>query len=357
MKINDRNKKNDGNKDFKRNHNGSIKEGLSDDEHGNFSIIMSSLLLISFLILSMIVLNTAIQEKNENREIISSNQFEYAMDDYIRNMPLLEREALEELSDEVIRNERPCSDSKGDLKEIIDGKLENKSREYWDDYNIQINSSLIAIENTSNPFSYKFKIHISSVKGDNSYENAVADEVDCINLKDPVPLLYLKGHHGLRHNETSYSYGNSLSEFLRDNGVENHSCYINATSPFIIRKCPFDPYKHHGDDGGKIMKNCRDNGYFHESRDGACYLCRLEGKSGCEHYGFETFINPQRTNETGLVSACGSDHVIFSDDIYPGVEVIYSNESVAYGLSERGIYEILYLDPNGHKVKYGMGDY
>ena len=70
---------------------------------------------------------------------------------------------------------------------------------------------------------------------------------------------------------------------------------------------------------------------------------------GCEHYGFETFINPQKTNETGRVSACGSDHVIFSADIYPGVEVIYN--------SENGLNEILYLDPNGHKVKYGMSEF
>ena len=169
-----------------------------------------------------------------------------------------------------------------------------------------------------------------------------------------MPMLYCK-NHGLEHNDTSYKYGNSLSEFLRENGVANYSNYINASSPFIIRKCPYDPYKHHGDNGGIIMKNCRDNCYYHESRDGACYLCRLEGKCGCEHYGFETFINPHKTNETGLVSACGSDHVIFSDDAYPGVEVIYSREISGIGGEES--YEILYLDPHGHKVKYGMSEY
>ena len=235
------------------------------------------------------------------------------------------------------------------LKEIVDEKLTDYNRKYYEDYDIIINSSLIAIENTSNPFSYKFKTYVSSVKGDYSFENMISSDVDCIGLKDPVPLLYCNRYHGLSSNDTSYNYGDSLSEFLRDNGVENYSYYVNASSPLIIRKCPFDPYVHHGDDNGKIMKNCRDNGYYHESRDGACYLCRLEGKGGCEHYGFETLINPHSTNETGRVSACGSDHVIFSDDIYPGVEVIYN--------SEDGMNEILYLDPHGHKVKYGMSDF
>ena len=344
MKFN--NKNNENTNDIE---NDSIRKDFLEDNDGNLSIIVTSLLLIGFLILSIIILNTAISQESENKEVVSSNNYQYILDDYIRNLPLIEHAAMEDLSEEVIKNKRPCLDSKSDLKKIIDEKLSVKNQEYYDNYHMQINSSLIAIENTSNPFSYKFKTQIFSVKGDYSFERIVSSDVDCIGLKDPVPLLYLKSHYGLTYNETSYSYANSLSDFLRENGVENHSYYINASSPLIIRKCPFDPYKHHGDDNGRIMKNCRDNGYYHESRDGACYLCRLEGKSGCEHYGFETYINPQKTNETGRVSACGSDHVIFSDDIYPGVEVIYN--------SENGLNEILYLDPHGHKVKYGMGGF
>ena len=355
MKSKKKNKKNKKNKKYGKFINASIKNNFLDDEDGNFSIIITSLILIGFLLLSIIILNTAINEEDENNEIIASNNYQYILNDYIRNLPLIEHEALEELSEEVIKNKRPCLDSKRDLKEIIDEKLRVKNQEYYENYNIQINSSLIAIENTSNPFSYKFKTYISCSKGDYSFERIISSDVDCIGLKDPVPLLNLKAYHGLSYNESSYNYGNSLSEFLRANGVENYSFYIDANSPLIIRKCPYDPYKHHGDDNGKIMKNCRDNGYYHESRDGACYLCRLEGKSGCEHYGFETFINPQKTNETGRVSACGSDHVIFSDDIYPGVEVIYNNETIGPG--ENCAYEILYLDPHGHKVKYGMSGF
>ena len=346
MKINNKNNEDEKDKKYR---NDSTRKELLNDEKGNFSIILTSLILIGFLLLSIIILNVAINQERENGEIVSSNNFQYIVNDYIRNLPLIEHEALEDLSEEIIKDKRPSLDSKSDLKEIVDGKLSAKNQEYYENYGIQINSSLIAIENTSNPFSYKFKTHILSVKGDYSFEKIVSSDVDCIDLKDPVPILYLKDYHGLSYNESFYNYGNSLSEFLKSKGVENYSFYIDANSPLIIRKCPYDPYKHHGDDNGKIMKNCRDNGYYHESRDGACYLCRLEGKSGCEHYGFETFINPQKTNETGRVSACGSDHVIFSDDIYPGVEVIYNDED--------RVKEILYLDPHGHKVKYGMSGF
>ena len=71
------------NNEDKDNGKNSIKSALA-DEDGNFSIIMSSLLLIGFLLLSIIVLNIAIEERNESHEIISSNNYQYVMNDYIR---------------------------------------------------------------------------------------------------------------------------------------------------------------------------------------------------------------------------------------------------------------------------------
>ncbi|WP_297983114.1 hypothetical protein [uncultured Methanobrevibacter sp.] len=346
--------KNQGNEEknkieFKK-HSKRIKNSkLILDNRANVSIIITALLLISFLLLSIILLNTVIEEKDENTESIASNQYQFIIEDYKRNLPILEREALEEINEEVIKNKRPCLDSREDLKELIDLKLEKINEEYYNNYNIEIESSILGIENTSDPFSYKFKCHINSQKDEFFYQNTVEDNVNCYNLKDPVPLLFCGNGNGFEIRDNVVYYGNSLSEYLRKNNVENYSYYINASSPFIIKKCPYDPYKHHGDDNGLVMKNCRNNYYYHESADGACFLCRLEGKSGCNHYGFETFINPQKTNETGLVSACGSDHVIFSENIYPGVEVIFNREDE--------INEILFLDKNGHRVKYGMSGY
>ena len=174
MKSKKKNKKNKKNKKYGKFINASIKNNVLDDEDGNFSIIITSLILIGFLLLSIIILNTAINEEDENNEIIASNNYQYILNDYIRNLPLIEHETLEELSEEVIKNKRPCLDSKRDLKEIIDEKLRVKNQEYYENYNIQINSSLIAIENTSNPFSYKFKTYISCSKGDYSFERIIS---------------------------------------------------------------------------------------------------------------------------------------------------------------------------------------
>ena len=344
-----RNDKNSYLKKLKKHHEKKIKllkKGCKDSK-GNISIVAAAMILISFLILSIIILNVSLDEIHSNEEAISSNQYEYILNDYRRNLPLLEREALEELSEEVIKKKTPCTNSKDDLKKIIDEKLKAENDEYYKDYGIKIESHVSSIENSSNPFAVKIKTYISSVKGDLSYKNVLEDDVSVEGLRDPVPILICGKDPSFKYNETAVEYGYSLSNYLKDNGVANYSCYINATVPNIVKKCPYDPYKHHGD--GYAMKSCRDNGYYHESRDGACYMCRLEAKAGCGHYGFETFIIPHPTNETNLTSACGSDHVIFSDDIYPGVEVSY--------YSENGMNEILFLDPNGHRVKYGMTDH
>ena len=101
MKINDGNKKNYRKKN-------SMKKDLLYDEEANFSIMMAGLLLIGFLILSMVILNTSINHNREKEEIISSNQFKYIMNDYTRNIPLIEREALAELGEAVIKNKRRC---------------------------------------------------------------------------------------------------------------------------------------------------------------------------------------------------------------------------------------------------------
>jgi hypothetical protein len=96
------------------------------------------------------------------------------------------------------------------------------------------------------------------------------------------------------------------------------------------------------------LKNCIENGYYHESSDGACILCRLEGKSTCIHYGFETFIILAPSNDHFIKAPCSIDHVLFTNDlndIYPGESVEYDrNGNISYNLC---------LD-NGHKSKYGI---
>lgn len=322
----------------------NLKNKINKDNKGNIYIGIASVLIISFLILSICVLNLAIHNNQENIESMSSDEYNYVIQDYKRNIPIVEKEAIKELSEDVIYKKQPVDDSKEEIRKRCDEKLEQLNDKYYNQYHIKIVSSVNSVENVSEPFDIRIKTYISSVKGDMNYKNVEENDINIEGLKDPIPFIYCGNGRGFSYNETCVMYGESLSDYLKDKDVDGYEYYINATAPLIVRKCPYDPYKHHGD--GFTMKTCRNSGYYHESADGACYLCRLEGKSGCGHYGFETFINPQATTLFNLTSACGSDHVIFGDDTYPGIECIY--------YSHDGINEILFLDPNGHRVKYGM---
>ena len=81
------------------------------------------------------------------------------------------------------------------------------------------------------------------------------------------------------------------------------------------------------------MRDCLDKGYFHESADGSCYLCRLEGKGKCPHYGMEVFI--QTHTPLGNESFSCSDHVVFADH-YNG-EKINPDDWNKYGKGTPGL--------------------
>jgi len=119
--------------------------------------------------------------------------------------------------------------------------------------------------------------------------------------------------------------------------LKSTESYIEATAPLYIKKCPYDPYIQHGDPG--VLKDCLDKGYFHESADGSCYLCRLEGKGKCPHYGMEVFIQTHTPLKNESLSC--SDHVVFSDH--------YNGEKI-----NPDDWNSLILD-SSHKKKYGLG--
>ena len=89
-----------------------------------------------------------------------------------------------------------------------------------------------------------------------------------------------------------------------------------------------------------IYDDCLDKGYFHESADGSCYLCRLEGKGKCPHYGFEVFIQTHTPLKNESLSC--SDHVVFADH--------YNGEKI-----NPDDWDSLILD-SSHRKKYGLDE-
>ncbi|WP_067260682.1 hypothetical protein [Methanobrevibacter cuticularis] len=312
------------------------------NKNGNVFIGLATIMVFLLIIMSIIFLNVSNDSNQINNDAIDSNSFNYMIQDYNRNIPVLGKDIMGKIANDTIHNYVPCSDSPNTIKKRLQEKLDEKNEEIGNNNNIMMESEVLSVYNGNNPYHVNIKTHIHGKKGNLEYDEVIESVVKIEGLKDPLPFLMCKNKPNLSENGTKIIYHDSLEAYFIENNLLNPYAYNNASSPLIIKKCPYDPYEHHGD--GHTLKNCIDNGYYHESADGACYLCRLEGKGVCNHYGLETFIVPNKVNELNFRSISSSDHVIFNDH-YPGENLgFYKNGS---------IYEILFLD-DSHRAKYGV---
>ena len=319
-----------------------IHENIIFDNTGNVFTSLSILMIFSFILIAIIVLNIAIGYNNINSNSIDSNNFNYMIQDYKKNIPLITKEVIEEIANEAIKTHTPRENSRLTIQNKVNEKLNEINKEYETNQGLIIKSEVLSVSNSDNPFYINIKTAIYCKKGNLEYNQVIDQKISIENLKDPLPFLMCKDHPTLIENNTKINYKDALKYYFIQNNLENPECYENATSPLIIKMCPYDPYEHHGD--GNTLKNCIDNGYYHESADGSCYLCRLEGKGTCPHYGLETFIVPNKVANLNLRSISSSDHVIFSDH-YPGDALDF--------YSSGGLYEIIFLD-SSHRAKYGL---
>lgn len=266
------------------------------------------------------------------------------------NLPLIAESTLQKTANEVIAGGNPLQNSKSALKSSLQIKVNDFTKKYSNE-GINATCRILSINTAQDPFKIEINSTISINKGSVIHKEHISQNISIIDsnypLPDPLPFIKCKNFGGATNTSTRVIYGSSLANFLNSRkNMSNTEVYINATSPLIIKKCPYDPYKSHGESQNRIdLKNCIANGYYHESSDGACYLCRLEGKAVCPHYGMETFIIPSiSANKTLFSAPCSSDHVIFNDN-YEGYGVIYNSDITGY-------YK-LFLE-NGHQSKYGL---
>ncbi|KZX11056.1 hypothetical protein [Methanobrevibacter curvatus] len=320
-----------------------LKKLKSIDNKGNMFSILGFLMIIVTIILSVLILNTLLSENQTDNNLIGLNSFNYEIENYKNNIPNIGYETLQEISEEVCLNKTSLEDSKEEIKSRLNEKLQMKKQEFYNATGINIENHVLYVENNEDPFYINVILNLSGKKANNFYSKIITEKISVINLKDPLPFLKCGNDSSFTYNETKINYGNSLRNYLFNNNQTNSDYYVNASSPLLIKKCIFDPYIQHGI--GKTLKNCIENGYYHESADGACYLHRLEGKGDCLDYGFETFIISSGIHNSGLSSTSASDHVIFGHDSYPGESMIYNTFN--------GMNEVIILD-SSHKTKYGL---
>ena len=314
-----------------------------------------TLLLIIPVFLLIAVFVDMVHTGSETQSLgVQSDVTFYTAKDIEGNMPILTEKILQKTTDNVVKTGIPLTDSRNTIKNSLQEEMNQLSERYRSSENINVTCKVWSVNPTSDPFKIEVNSTIYVQKGNIAHDEHVSQNISIIDLnypvQDPLPFIKCKNYGKITNTSTKISYGSSLASLLKAKHLKNANVYENATSPLFIKKCPYDPYVGHGNSPYfVVLKNCIDNGYFHESSDGSCFLCRLEGKTTCSHYGFETFIVPSNSSNSRLMFApCSSEHVIFDDYVYSGKGIIY--------YSDDSNYFKLFLD-NGHRQKYGLPMY
>ncbi len=307
------------------------------DSKGNIIAGTSAILVATLRLVCIFVITTVNYIENENIESEANDNFKYMVDDYSANLEVLGRDAIAKATKKAFDG-LPIHDSRKEIKKNLNNILDEKNDEYEDKYDAKITSEVLSVENTDSPWKILFKVKLNIKKDGEEFSGVVERNTSVEGLRDPMPIAKLTPLSGILTYDDTYHYKTGLSAYMLLHHLKSPESYIEATAPLIIKKCPYDPYIHHGDPG--VLEDCLKNGYFHESADGSCYLCRLEGAGKCPHYGFEVFIQTHTPLKNESLSC--SDHVVFADH--------YNGEKI-----DPNDWDSLILD-SSHRKKYGLVD-
>ena len=305
------------------------------DDKGNIIVGSLAILIVSLLLIAIFVFTSINYIDNENIDSKANDNFKYIVDDYNNNLEILGRESIADVTEKVYNSFR-VFDSEKEIKKSLEEKLNEKNKDYEKRYGVKITSKVISIENTDSPWNILIKVKLTVEKDNEKFNGVLQKNASVEGLRDPLPLAKFSRVSGILFYDNEIHYEKVLAGYFYFHNYDSPWSYLFATSPLYIKKCPYDPYTHHGDEG--VLKDCLKNGYFHESADGSCYLCRLEGKGTCPHYGFEVFIQTHTPLKNESISC--PDHVVYHDH--------YNGQKL-----DELDYNSLILD-NSHRKKYGL---
>ena len=305
------------------------------DNRGNIIIGTTAILIAVMLLMCIFITFTLNSLENQNLEEAANDNFRYIIDDYSENLEVLCRMSIEKATQKIFDGGH-ISNSRREISDNLNDILTRKNDEYRDKYGVNLHTDVLSVEPTDSPWQVLFKVRLTGDKDGESFSKILLKNASIEGLRDPMPLAKLTVFSGVLTYDDTYHYKTALSAYMLLHHLPSPESYIEATAPLIIKKCPYDPYIHHGDPG--VLKDCLKQGFFHESADGCCYLCRLEAKGKCEHYGMEVFIQTHTPLNNETLSC--SDHVVFSDH-YNGKKI------------DEDDWNSLILD-NSHRKKYGL---
>jgi len=336
------------------------------DQQGYVMSGLSLLLVLPAIMLFMVFLDMTSNGVDGNSQVLESGRVLNTVKDLEVDIEVAGKEVFQSEAENVVKSGIPLTNSRQQVKKDMQTKMNQITSHYQDNDKLDVECNITSVDNSEDPFAVEVNSSIKVGKDEITHQEFITQEISIIDpqypIPNPLPFIKCKNYGGAQVISNKIAFGSSLTNYLESRGVKNAGAYENSTTAYIIKKCPYDPYKMHGEHEYNTIKNCISNGYFHESSDGSCFLCRLEGKGVCPHYGFETYITPASsinttynnsnlsTNFTFNQAPSSIDHVIFNDTI-PGTGTYQGNKLIYF--SDASNCLIIFLD-NAHRQKYGF---
>lgn len=310
---------------------------IINNEKGYTTSILLLTLLIPIILLTIITIEEYNHQVDNTVENLQSNKLKSVTEDFENEIIILTKKSIHNITKEVTTTKKALTNSEKTIKDDIQDRINQLQLKYQKE-NIIIETTITDVKASDDPFKIEIEYNLKSTANNSNMkiEKTKKEQIEITDKNYPVydPLPTLKTGVTLQNNQINYKY--RLYNYIN---INNSEVYINTTQQVIIRKCPYHDYIQHGNDNGTI-KNCINNQYYHNSHDGMCIFCRLENKTSCNHYGFETFIIPTKIVDKAPASI---DHVLLNNphEQYSGNNININNTT------------IIYLD-DGHKQKYGL---
>ena len=310
---------------------------IINNQKGYTTSIILLLLLIPLLLLLTITIDEYNHEVDNTVENLQTKKMKSTTKDFENEIATITKQTLHDTTLDVITRKQALTNSKKYIKDKIQSKIdtiEQKQRKN----NINIECTVNEIKPADDPFKIEihYTLHVTTNNSNSKIQKEENRHIEITDTKYPVydslPTLKTRA----TFTDSKVEYTDKLANYIT---INNSNAYLNSTQHVTIKKCPINDYSQHGNSNITI-KNCLNNHYYHNSHDGLCLLCRLENRTTCEHYGFETFILPTEKFDKAPASI---DHVLLNDQQgqYEGNNITIDNNT------------IIYLD-NGHKIKYGL---
>jgi hypothetical protein len=194
-------------------------------------------------------------DKSVDTIIKSDNSF-YISGDVERNIPIITRQVLKETVDNAITNGNSLPNSRILIKNAIEQKMKDLSTNYQNNSGVNVRCIINSVDSASDPFEIEVNSTILVMNDNITYNHIVNQNISILGtypqnkfsmnsnssteISDPLSFIKCKKFGCVSIKNARINYGSSLKKYLK--GVNGSEIYENASLPYYIKKCPYDPY-------------------------------------------------------------------------------------------------------------------